>query len=120
MVFAAVLYSRWPGWRTLMLWFGLWHELLHADIERTTFYLAQGLGAVLLCRGVVAIYALRAGGSREAISLGSLWSAQVVMCLMMVFRLGLMDHQVVLVYASWAAVSLWLAGAFFRSASADS
>ena len=74
------------------------------QVERTTFYLAQGLGA-FCCAGVVAIYALERWKSqghcprKPLVCTGRDVSDDGL-------SFGLDDHQVVLVYASWAAVVL--------------
>ena len=39
----------------LIFWPGVWHELVHGWVERTTFYLAQGVGVTLLARGIVVL-----------------------------------------------------------------
>ncbi len=103
----------------LLLWPGLWHELLHAEIERTTFYIPQALGAVLLCRGLFAALFIRRPGLRVHTALGALWAAQVIVCLLLVFRLGLYDQLVATTYVSWALVSALVSVSFVRSSSTD-
>jgi len=103
----------------LLLWPGLWHELLHADIERTTFYVPQALGVVALMRGCFGILALRSNDGRRWAALSGVWGAQVILCLMMVFRLGTHDPRVAVTYIAWAFGSAVVALTFWRSASSD-
>jgi len=39
----------------LMIWPGVWHELVHGSVERTTFYLAQAGGILMVTRGLTSM-----------------------------------------------------------------
>ena len=76
----------------MSLWPGSWHELTHPFAVRTTFYLIQQVGLILIARGILtAILARRADGFSFRI-VGILWALEVPAHGYAVITLGAWSH----------------------------
>ena len=99
----------------LLLWPGLWHELLHRDIERTTFFVPQALGAVVLARSIHLLLCRLLPSPQVRLGHAYLWGAQGLFLALLAYRLSGSDGSPTLVYGVGATVSLVVARYLYPS-----
>ena len=61
----------------LVFWPGAWHELTYPSATRTTFYLIQQLGFVLLARSLITGLLSRRSDGGRFVFVGYLWAMEV-------------------------------------------
>ena len=71
----------------LIFWPGLWHEFVHGWIARTTFFIPQALGALILARAIHLAVLGRRMTFAHRVGHAYLWFGQAVLCLAVAFRL---------------------------------
>ena len=76
----------------MTLWPGSWHEITHPFAVRTTFYLIQQVGLILIARGILtAVLARRADGVSFRI-VGILWTLEIPAHAYALAALGAWSH----------------------------
>lgn len=71
----------------LLFWPGIWHELLHGWIERTTFFIPQALGGLMVARATHIAYMGRHMGTAHRCGHAYLWFGQAFVCFVVALRL---------------------------------
>ncbi|MEE2786927.1 MAG: hypothetical protein VX589_06275 [Myxococcota bacterium] len=60
-----------------IFWPGAWHELSYPHATRTTFYLLQQVGFIVLARGLIALVVLRRRWDAGRQAIGLMWLIEV-------------------------------------------
>jgi len=71
----------------LTFWPGLWHEFVHGWIVRTTFFIPQALGVLILVRAIHLMVMGRRLTCAHRTGHAYLWFGQAVLCLAVSVRL---------------------------------
>ena len=104
----------------LLFWPALWHEWLHPTIIRTTFYVPQALGAVLVFRFLVTVFCLRRPSDTGRVGLAYLWGAQVPFFGILILGSVSVSTMACFVYGTWLVASLWIFVRLYRGGSTPS
>ncbi len=105
------------GGCVLLVWPGLWQELWHPRAMGTVFYPLQFTGSVWLCRGLLALVALRR--PRWRLALAGMWGAEVPGMLLLAWRTASTGPWTLWFYVGRALISVGAALALWRAVPRD-
>ena len=103
----------------LLLWPGLWQEVLHPLAMGSTFYPLQRVGAVWLMRALVTLYAVRRPGARWLAAVAWLWAVEVPGDLLLSWRTAGTGPLAAWFYAGRATLAAVVGARAWRAAGGD-